>query len=548
MRSLCLLLASAVLAAGCGPSAPTPDVGAIQTAAAQTAVAELAAATAAAPRGGPVTSLESAESAVVQIEAQGSFVHPEFGLVENVGGRGSGFIIDPQGTTVTNNHVVTGAAFLRVRVAGEEEQRNARILGVSECSDLAVIDIEGDGYPYFQWYDGEVRVGLDVYAAGFPLGTPDFTLNRGIVSKARVRFTSEDARNWTDVDALRGWTSVERVLEHDANIQPGNSGGPLITAEGRVVGVNYAGLPGPTGTEQFYAIAYTEAVPIIDQLRQERDVHSVGVNGFAIHPESGYQGIWVSSVKPGSPADRAGIRGGDIIRSLQGLVLSTDGTMTDYCDILRSHRPEDVLNVEVLRFATQEVLEGQINGRVLEPTFSFARELEEEVQRRAPDAAPDFYGDYVTVQDDSGTIIMDVPAEWRDVDGTAWTLDGETVGASISAAPDLAQFLGGWSVPGVFFGASRVIAQSFDEESMLNELDFSSDCDYQGRFDYSDPLYIGRYDVYGDCGGQGSTLVILSAVPETRAFIMLVVVQVVSQADLEALDAILNSFQVVGDL
>jgi len=67
-------------------------------------------------------------------------------------GSGSGFIIDPGGIAVTNNHVVTGAARIKVYFSGSEKAYNARILGVSECSDLAVIDIEGDGYPYLDWY------------------------------------------------------------------------------------------------------------------------------------------------------------------------------------------------------------------------------------------------------------------------------------------------------------------------------------------------------------------------------------------------------------
>ncbi|MDQ3248578.1 MAG: S1C family serine protease, partial [Chloroflexota bacterium] len=112
--------------------------------------------------------LEEAQAAVIQIEAVGTFISREEGMQMNAAGLGSGFIIDPDGIAVTNNHVATGAAFLKVYVAGEDEPRNARILGVSECSDLAVIDIEGDGFPYLAWYEGTVKVGLDVYALGFP--------------------------------------------------------------------------------------------------------------------------------------------------------------------------------------------------------------------------------------------------------------------------------------------------------------------------------------------------------------------------------------------
>ena len=94
-----------------------------------------------------ITSLQDVKNAVIQIEAQGSFVDPQVGLQLNAAGFGSGFIIDESGIAVTNNHVVTGAALLRVYVGGESEPRNARVLGASECSDLAVIDLEGEGYP-----------------------------------------------------------------------------------------------------------------------------------------------------------------------------------------------------------------------------------------------------------------------------------------------------------------------------------------------------------------------------------------------------------------
>ncbi|MGD8474885.1 MAG: hypothetical protein PVH59_12235, partial [Anaerolineae bacterium] len=85
-----------------------------------------------------VSSLEGVKSAVIQIEAQGSFVEPGVGLQMNVAGRGSGFIIDESGIAVTNNHVVTGAAFLQVWVGGEDDPLNAKVVAVSECSDLAL--------------------------------------------------------------------------------------------------------------------------------------------------------------------------------------------------------------------------------------------------------------------------------------------------------------------------------------------------------------------------------------------------------------------------
>jgi serine protease Do len=170
-----------------------------------------------------VNSIEGAKAATIQIEAQGSFVDPESGQLLNTAGRGSGFIIDPSGIAVTNNHVVTGSALIKVWVGGSTKPLNARILGVSECWDLAVIDIEGEDFPYFEWYEGNTDSGVEVYSAGFPLGDPEYTLTKGIISKANAYGETS-------------WASVDAVIEHDARIRGGNSGGPLLSTDGKVVG------------------------------------------------------------------------------------------------------------------------------------------------------------------------------------------------------------------------------------------------------------------------------------------------------------------------
>lgn len=467
-----------------------------------------------------VNNLQDVQSAVVQIVARGTFVDPEVGLLLNAAGSGSGFIIDESGIVVTNNHVVTGAATLEVYLAGEDRPRNARILGVSECSDLAVIDIEGEGFPFLEWYDGSINVGLDVYAAGFPLGDPEFTLTRGIVSKANAGGDTS-------------WASIDRVLEHDATINPGNSGGPLVDPNGKIVGVNYAGL---SSTNQYYAIARDEALQVVERLRNGEDVNSIGINGTAVSDGESIFGIWVSSVKSGSPADNARIEAGDVIISIEDLVLSTDGTMADYCDILRTRSPQDTMDVQVLRFATGEVLEGQLNGRPLEQTVVFGRELEGEVEA-APTGST---YTYTPVTDDSGLLIVEVPTAWAETNGSAWTSDGEEIGVAVSAAPDLEGFNTTWSTPGVFFGASAQLNTTTTE--LLDGFSYSESCDYDGRYDYEDPLYTGLYDVWANCGPDGTLYLILAAEPEDASFVILVAVQIVTEMDLDALDRILNTF------
>lgn len=480
-----------------------------------------------------VTALQDVQNATVLIEAQGTFIDPELGMQVNSAGSGSGFIIDPSGIAVTNNHVVTGAALLKVWVAGEDSPRNAKILGVSECSDLAVIDIEGDGFDYLDWYSDEINVGLEVYSAGFPLGDPEFTLTKGIVSKAQA-------------DGETSWASIDSVLQHDATINPGNSGGPLVDSDGRVVGVNYA--TSLIATNQFFAINAPDARSIIARLKTGDDVDSLGINGVAVSSDDGsLSGIWVSSVASGSPADEAGIQAGDILTTLEGLVLATDGTMADYCDVIRTQGTDATMSVEVLRYATSEVLEGQINGRALNPAGSFAGGSND------GGAAGATYASYTYVFDDYSVLQVEVPTEWSDVDGAAWIKDDQIFGASLWAAPDLQGFIESWTVPGLIFDVSPNVQALGGLENYLNEVSAYEDfqaCVYDGREEYNDGLYAGLADYFMDCGGTGTDYFLLIAAPVDAPddFLIELHVQMPQDRDWDAGERIVDSFEVIGPL
>lgn len=480
------------------------------------------------PTAGPISSLDEVKSAVIQIQSVGTFVNPDFTVSVGAGG-GSGFIIDPSGIAVTNNHVVTGATLLKVWIGGDQTKTyNAKVLGVSECSDLAVIDIDGEDFPYLSWYEGPIKVGMDVYAAGYPLGEPEFTLTKGIISK-------ESASGETY------WASVDSVLVHDAKINPGNSGGPLLSAEGQVVGINYRSRP---DYDQYFAISRDLAKNLVEEMKTGKDLETFGVNGEAFTTEN-LAGIWVYSVKPGSPADKTGITGGDIITHLGDLPVGTDGTMADYCDILRSHKPSDTINIQILRYATQEILRGQINGEKLAVVSSFEQNVEVETGSTAT------YSGYQTVTDDYGAIQMDIPIEWKEINGSPWTDEGDVIGAGLSASADLDAFNNTWSESGVFFGASDDLAKL---GGFVQLLDFVrnniTDCKYDKRYDYEDEVYRGKYDLFTNCGGTGSVFVVLSAVPKSNPQSMLILVEVVvtKDADLDALDRIMATFDVVGTL
>jgi serine protease Do len=487
---------------------------------------------------GPVaqSSFQDAIDATIQIVAEGSFRSPEFGMMLNQAGAGSGFIIDPSGIAVTNNHVVTGAAFLQVYVQGQDEPLNARVLGVSECSDLAVIDIEGDGYPFLEWNTTPVKLGTEVYALGYPLGDPEPSLTRGVISK-------EEAGGETS------WASVDEVIEHDATINPGNSGGPLVTTDGKVVGVNYAGL---SEANQSFAINAADARVIVEQLRGGTDLETIGINGEAVMTVDGDTGIWVNSVESGSPADRVGVEPGDIITKLEGLVLSVDGTMADYCDILRSRNATDAMDIEVLRYDSSEFLVGQLNGDELEQAFSFAQEVD--IEEPTPAAGSDpgtgaTYETFVDVYDDSNALFAQVPEEWTDVDTTNWTDDnGAVIGSRIFASPNLDDYLSTFSTPGIEIYASTGNWAGMTVDEVIDSITVFDSCEDQGRSDYSDAIYTGKFDFFANCGGIGTYAVVVAAQPADANHMVVIIGQAITDADLDALDQVLNTFNVVGAL
>ena len=207
--------------------------------------------------------------------------------------------------------------------------------------------------------------------------------------------------------------------------------------------------------------------------------------------------------------------------------------------------------IEVLRFSTGEVLAGQLNGDPLVASFSFSSELTGDTgQAVAPGQA---YQEYVAVTDDYGAIQVEVPAAWAEVDGSAWTDGGDVIGASIYAATSLDEFLGGWSQPGLIFNASDDLAQlgGYVQLLDLKREAFIESCKLDDRYEYQDSAYRGKFDYFTNCGGPGGAdYLVLSAVPiaTPEAYLILVEIQIVSEADLDAADRILATFQVVGSL
>lgn len=231
------------------------------------------------------------------------------------GATGTGIIYDESGLTLTNAHVVEGAAIIKAYVQGIDRWLSAQVVGLSTCEDLAVIDISGEGYvPATLGESDEMTLGEDVIALGYPLASTlgaDLTVNRGVVSKLHAQ--------------LSEFGELEDLIQTDTDINPGNSGGPLVNMRGEVIGINtlkmdYTRTGRPVSGINF-AIASSHAKPIIERLAAGENPHWIGANVFTNDPDvASYfglaveEGLYVYAVSDGSPAAETGLETGDVVR------------------------------------------------------------------------------------------------------------------------------------------------------------------------------------------------------------------------------------------
>ena len=253
---------------------------------------------------------------------------------------GSGFIISEDGLVVTNNHVVDKADELLVHLG--DETFEAEIVGVDPATDLALLRIDpGRPLPYLALGDSEaLRVGEWVMAVGSPLGLTD-TVTVGVVSAKdrRINITSD--------------TSFENFIQTDAAINFGNSGGPLIDLSGRVVGINTAIN---FGSENIgFAVPVDTLQQILPQLRDSGRVRrgylGIGVDDLDQEAAEAFgvdstEGVMVVNVQPDLPADRAGIKHGDILLEVDGHRIENTRDLIDH---VSSRGPDATVELKVYR-------------------------------------------------------------------------------------------------------------------------------------------------------------------------------------------------------
>jgi S1-C subfamily serine protease len=289
-----------------------------------------------------------------------------FGEEESQGGgiaTGSGFLIDTEGHIVTNNHVVEGATKVEVKLGSSETSHEAEVVGTDPATDVALlkIDVPADQqHPLSLGNSSKVHVGDPVVAIGNPFGL-DRTVTAGIVSALQRQ-----------IQAPNGF-SISHVIQTDAAINPGNSGGPLIDASGSVIGINSqiqtgGGSGGNVGIG--FAVPINTAREVVEQLEEHGEVkHAfIGISGGSVTPELAKalklpvdKGVLVNEVVKDSPADKAGVEGGDTEATIEGvqvnlggdIVTEVDGkpvsSMEEVVDKVNSAQPGDEMELTLLR-------------------------------------------------------------------------------------------------------------------------------------------------------------------------------------------------------
>lgn len=225
-------------------------------------------------------------------------------------GEGSGLIVDAAGYVLTNNHVIEDASAIHLKLSDGRTVRNCEVVGVDQLTDLAVLKINLEGLAAASWGDSDaLEVGDWVLAVGNPFGL-DRSVTAGIVS-------AKERRNV--VSSL----PYQDFLQTDAAVNPGNSGGPLVNLRGEVVGINTA-IVGDAFQGISFAIPSAIAREVYHRLKTTGKA-SHGWLGVGLNPlnedvaeQLGTEGVLITNVFGGSPADNAGLRQGDIVLSWNG--------------------------------------------------------------------------------------------------------------------------------------------------------------------------------------------------------------------------------------
>ncbi len=300
-------------------------------------------------------------------------------------GSGSGVVISPEGYIVTNNHVVADASEVTVTFSDRYTAR-AKVIGTDPSTDIAVLKVEGDkDMPFMEFGNSDdVKLGQWVLAVGFPLNL-DATVTAGIVSAKGRALGVNKQRS--------GSTAIESFIQTDAAVNPGNSGGALVNTTGQLVGINSA-IASPTGSYAGYSYAIPANIvrKVVNDLQRYGAVQRayMGVeylDSRTATPEQltavgldKTQGVYITSIRQGSGASKAGLKKGDFITHINGAPVNNP---SDIQGQIARYRPGDNINIAYSRSGrnvnttvqltnlsgTTEILKNESSARLLGATF-----------------------------------------------------------------------------------------------------------------------------------------------------------------------------------
>lgn len=315
-------------------------------------------------------------------------------------GIGTGFVFRPDGYILTNEHVIHGANEIKVTfIDGKEYQ--GKVVGADPLTDIAVVKIDADNLPTIPLGDSDkARVGEFVIAIGNPYGL-SHTVTVGVLSaKGRPISAGDSGREY------------ENFLQTDAAINPGNSGGPLLNLKGEVIGINTAILPYAQGIG--FAIPINMAKSILDQLITKGKVVRawLGVYIQDLTPEMAEKfglpeakGALVADISKGSPAEKAGIKRGDVILKVDGKETPTVSSLQQE---IRSRRPGDRVRLEIWRDRQSIVLEATL-GELKESGTAIPEVQKIDLGFEVEEITPDLVERY-SLRTSRGVVITNVRA------------------------------------------------------------------------------------------------------------------------------------------
>ncbi len=295
---------------------------------------------------------EVANRCVVNIESKS--VRTGLLLETQAEGAGSGAVIDAEGHILTNYHVVQDATELQVTLYNSENYE-AKLVGADPLNDVAIIKVEAPQDELFPITIGDsktLKVGMRVYALGNPFGL-ERTLTTGIISS--LNRSLQIRSNW----------SIKSIIQIDAAINPGSSGGPLLDSHGRLIGINTAIA---TTSGQSAGVGFAIPVSLV-----QRVVPQLLKHGRVIRAETGIsrvfqtdEGLMIAELKSGGAAERAGLKGPKVTRTRRGpftvervdrsaadIIVAVDGekttTVEDFLSYIDQRRPGETVEIEVVR-------------------------------------------------------------------------------------------------------------------------------------------------------------------------------------------------------